>query len=101
MAKRKLKVRKPPSSRDDAAHRGGDRELDVFAHGPLHDMIERFRSRLLKEAAKTAVNRSIDANDLERAYERLLCPPGSGDWEVLNRRRVYLIRARNELPETY
>ena len=102
MAKRKLKVRKPPSARDDTAHRGGDLELDVFAHGPLRNMIERFRSRLLEEATKTAVNRSIDANDLERAYARLLCPAGSGDWEVSNRRRVYLIQkqlAGDILPE--
>ena len=102
MAKRKLKVRKPPSARDDTADPGGALGLDVLAHGPLREMIERFRSRLLQEAAATAANRSIDANDLERAYERLLCPAGSGDWEVSNRRRVYLIQkqlAGDILPE--
>jgi len=102
MAKRKLKVRKSPSARDDTADPGGALGLDVLAHGPLREMIERFRSRLLQEAATTALNRSINANDLERAYERLLCPAGSGDWEGSNRRRVYLIQKQSAgdiLPE--
>ncbi len=92
MARQKLKVRSHPSEPEESVNRAGDFDLDLFAQGPLSDMLERFRFRLLEEAAKIAANRKIDAVDLERAYERLLCPSGSEDWQVLNRRRVYLIQ---------
>ena len=67
-------------------------DLDLFAHGPLSELVERFRSRLLEEAARIAENRKINGNDLERAYESLLVSRSSGDWLVLNRRRVFLIQ---------
>ena len=92
MAKRKLKVRKSPSVPDETTHEGVHSDLDVFAHGSLREILQRFRSSLLQEAAKTAVDRRIDANDLERAYQRLLRPIGPGKWQVLNRRRIYLIQ---------
>jgi hypothetical protein len=69
-----------------------DPDLDLFAQGPLADIVERFRARLLEEAGRTASDRKINGNDLEQAYERLLVSRSSGDWSVLNRRRVFLIQ---------
>ncbi|MBC8872645.1 MAG: hypothetical protein H8E44_24695 [Planctomycetes bacterium] len=92
MARERQNVRNQPSEHERSADQPGDVDLDLFAQGPLSSIVERFRSRLLGEAAKIAGERKIDANDLEQAYERLLRPVSAGDWPILNRRRVYLIK---------
>jgi hypothetical protein len=92
MAVEKLKVAGHLPELEEMADQAADFAIDAFAHGPLSIMLEEFRSRLLEEAANIAGERCIDANDLERAYERLLRPSDSGDWPVQNRRRVYLIQ---------
>jgi hypothetical protein len=71
--------------------RSGPR-LDSFAHGPLNEIVDRFRTRLIEEAARIAGGGDVDANHLELACQRLLASSPSADWNTLNRRRVYLIR---------
>lgn len=79
-------------ARRDPTPGGAWPRLDPFALGPLGLMIEQFRARLLEEAGRIAGKRNVDANHLERAYQRLLSPLPPTDWVVLNRRRVYLIQ---------
>jgi hypothetical protein len=67
-------------------------KLDAFAHGPLSDMIDRFRTRLIDEASRISGGKNVDANHLELAFQRLLASPISADWSILNRRRVFLIQ---------
>jgi hypothetical protein len=66
--------------------------LDAFAHGPLSEIMNRFRTRLIEEAARMAGAEDVNANHLEMACQRLLASSPSADWNTLNRRRVYLIR---------
>jgi hypothetical protein len=79
-------------ARRDPTPGGAWPRLDSIAHGPLSDVIERFRTRLIEEAGRIAGTQTVDANHLEQAYERLLASPTPADWAVLNRRRVYLIQ---------
>lgn len=85
-------------ARSDPAPSGVSPRLDPIAHGPLGDMIERFRTQLIEEAGKIAGTHTVDASHLEQAYERLLASPVPANWVVLNRRRVYLIQ--KELTES-
>jgi hypothetical protein len=79
--------RKPSKQKETSS----DFNLDLFARGPLREIVERFRTRLLEEAGKIAANRKINANDLELAYQRILSTENSEDWSVANRRRIFLI----------
>jgi hypothetical protein len=91
MARQSPNVRTPEPA--DPGVAAEERRLDVFLHGPLGEIIERFRERLLDEAQRIAGNQAVDASHLERAYHRLLPPPQlPSDWPVVNRRRVYLIQ---------
>ena len=47
-------------------------ELDPLARGPLKDILDRFRERLLLEAASVAPGRPIEADALERAFHALI-----------------------------
>ncbi len=96
MAKRKLFDRERSPADRPGLHdpiRGRARpKLDPFAYGPLSEIVDRFRDRLLEEAGRIAGARNVDANHLERAYERLFPSSIPTDWAVFNRRRVYLIQ---------
>lgn len=99
MAKQKPdpRNREPANSRASRKNAGwqestGHPHLDLFARGPLLEILDRFRLRLIEEAGKIANHRKINALDLERAYLRLLSSDNSDDWSVLNRRRVFLIQ---------
>jgi hypothetical protein len=96
MTKRSLSKRnRLPAERaaiDQPVPARADPRLDAFAHGPLSEIIDRFRTRLIDEADRIAGGKNVDANDLESAYQRLLASSISADWAVFNRRRIYLIR---------
>jgi hypothetical protein len=87
MARRKSESRNPKQASSTASP-----DLDLFAQGPLSELIDRFRSLLLEEASRIAGNRKIDGNDLGRAYEGLILISSPGNWPVLNRRRIFLIQ---------
>ncbi len=63
-------------------------QLDLFAHGPLIDIMERFRERLLLEGRRLAGDGPVDANHLEQAYHALLSQGRGADWSIANRRRL-------------
>lgn len=85
MAKRDRDIHVRPPAEDSP-------RLDVFAHGALLDIMERFRERLIEEASRLARDNLIDGNDLEQAFEVLFATGSQTEWSVANRRRLYLIR---------
>ena len=68
-----------------------DPRLDLFAQGPLRELVLRFRDRLIETACRIAGDLPANANHLQQAYEALLSKDSNADWPVRNRRRVYLI----------
>jgi len=68
--------------------------LDLFAHGPLLEIIDQFREHLLEKASGIAGDLPIDANHLEEAYKALLPDDSNVNWPAINRRRVDLIRKK-------
>lgn len=71
--------------------RPADPRLDLFAQGPLRELVFRFRERLIETASRIAGDVPANANHLQQAYEALLSKDSNADWSVRNRRRVYLI----------